>query len=824
MNTLFAWGLVACSLVEGWGDGPLVDPLTTGEAPPAIALARNLDDLVTLELPESSRPHGSPAPDWVPVVGPFELARTKKGVSTWEAPLPIRPRALFFSSAQPGMAVRMGKRRMPFANGTAGDLRDGSWDYTAQTLQIRRSADDGRPDASMYELSSTKGRQREDALNLATSGLEPNDFAFRSLQLDEHTRFGAFLPAPAVAAWQITVPPNGVFSTEGVLLPPEQAEGIASDGATLHVEIDGESAGQWTITERDWTPWKLDLSAWAGQKVVIALRTDPGPDDQLDYVFLAEPTVYTPVSDPRRAVLVFIDTLRPDHLSSYGYERATTPRLDAWAQDAVVFENARSVAPWTLPSTRTALSGRQPELWREDQTLPQRLAAQGWATGAFVGNIYLSSNFEMADGWTEHSCVNWPVAEKQIERLEDFLDRHDDRDAVVMLHVMDMHLPYTEPLTYRTKWAALKPPAGLSDRALRNSILKAARKDQEGVRQWLIDRYDQNLAYLDDQIADLLEDLGDDVPVVLFADHGEEFWDHDDFEHGHTLYDELLRVPLIVKVPGVAGGRVSENASLLDVAPTFYEALGISTEGTTGRSLIGAMRGEAAELSALADRDLAFGRPLYGRERWGVLSGDTKWTTHLGEEQVFDVAADPGEVRASKTPNLPELRVAFGDAMDVETHLAWRLDGGRLSSSPKQDLVLTITHPDGLAGAFLGNDPLLKSKMTAEFDAERRSVTVTFHKGWVGSREVYLVPQGDPADFHGLVIEAVSGRQTVTLTPSAELNAEPDGQRHTLLRGRAGGRSLTLTYGIAPTPVGEAVEGFDPEVAAALRALGYTGD
>ena len=100
-----------------------------------------------------------------------------------------------------------------------------------------------------------------------------------------------------------------------------------------------------------WSPVRVDLSAY--RAVTLSVRTTPGESPDYDYVFVEGPSVYTPSENPRRAVMVFVDTLRPDHLGTYGYtEVATNPTIDRFASHGVVFEEARSVAPWTLPSAR----------------------------------------------------------------------------------------------------------------------------------------------------------------------------------------------------------------------------------------------------------------------------------------------------------------------------------------------------------------------------------------------------------------------------------------------------------------------------------------
>jgi len=800
-------------------------------------------------LPDSSRAAidgaegGDDRPREALVQGPFKLSRTVGGVSTWEAPLPTRPRNLFFQSAPRGMTLRdAAGKKWAFADTPSGSKRARTWDFTAKTLILRQDASAGQPQPGALYVQYDKADEREDALNFGTAGLSEEAFAFRSLQLGQDTRFGVFLPAPGEITWSIdALPAAAALSLDGVILPPEVDQGQASDGATLEITL--EVGGQAHAVRSEalqvgaWAPLRLDLSAWAGQPATLRFATSPGEGPLLDYVFLAEPTLYTPVDEPERLLVIFIDTLRADHMGAYGYERETSPRLDAMAASGVVFEQARSVAPWTLPSTRSALSGRQPELFRQHEILPEILGAEGWATGAFVGNVYLSSNFDMADGWDTHSAINWPRAEVQVRRVERFLEKHPDRDAAVMLHVMDMHLPYSEPAAYRYRWAARKPPKGLTERSTRRPILDAyKKKDQrEAVRDYVVARYDQNMRYLDDQLADLVESLGPDVNVLIFADHGEEFWDHGGFEHGHTLYEELLRVPLMLWGPGVTSGRVAEPVSLLDVTPTALDMVGLLTperaSRMVGRSLVSAAGDEALRAS-LAEGGQAFGRPLYGDPRWGVVDGDLKWTTTAGREVVRDLAADPGEkkdlLKGDDPPDREALRLAFAAALGRDAPVVWRVKPSYSSGRPRAEVVVTFRHPGGFDEAWLGEDPLLKSKMELS-RGDEGEVIVTFAKSYKGTREIYLAPAGDPAGFGELVMSVKEGGKPARdYRARATLVGEiaPDGKSHTLLRASAAKRSFVITFAVAPVPAeeGVAIAGFDEETSAALKALGYLED
>jgi arylsulfatase A-like enzyme len=812
---------------------PGATALPSEQAGRAVPFVR-MSTVSELELPANTRPEGMDVPTEIPITGPWTALRTNKGVTAWEGQLPIRSRSLFFTSASKGMSVwKPGGTGPQEFDRKLSSTRDGSWRFTAETLVIRSK--DGPPEDG-WTMRYARATERERALHFDTwsednPGSDRLEFVQRSLQLGPDTRTGLLLPAPSSAAWSADLPPAATLQLDATVLPPETSFGdLESDGAVLIVELVlGAETVEVLRTELevgDWKPLRVDLSEHAGKLATVRFRTEGGGTETLDHVFLADPVIYTPKQDPQRLLMVFLDTTRPDHMGLYGYEdHETTPRLDAWAaSSAVVFEDARSVAPWTLPSTRAALSGRQPELWpdRFGPILPEILGHHGFATGAFVGNVYLSSNFDMSRGWSQHGCVNWPTISEQIAQVEGFLERYPDRDVAVMLHTMDMHLPYTEPRKYETMWAG-EPPAGLNENSQRRSILKAAKKDKAAVKDWLVARYDQNLRYTDDELTELIEDMGPQTYVVIFADHGEEFFEHDDFEHGHTLYDELLRIPMILSGPGLQAGRVQAPSSILDLSPTILDLLGLPADPSmAGTSLLPAARGDQAALKALEDRPHSVGRPLYGDERWGVIAQGLKWTIHEGKEEVYDLTRDRAEQDdlRGEIP-LDPLRRTLGEGLDQDSPLAWRFDIAKSSRSPEEDRVVHITHPSGFEHAWLGQDPFAKSAMVAEV-LEDGSVSVIFAKGSTGGRELYLVPRGAIQDIDGLTIEI--GDQQVQ-APPASSPPLPDGKAHRLWATTVDGRSWRMGYAVAPVPAeGMQLVGVDDEVAESLKGLGYIDD
>ncbi|MCK6502312.1 sulfatase [Myxococcota bacterium] len=802
-------------------------PATEG----VLALDRRPDLLVEVDLPPSSRE--AEVQDTVEVPGGWLLVSTADGVRTWQAALPVRPRTLFFHRPPEGMELvrrEAGQdwsqgRVVPHKNGLEDAHRADSWEFNAQVLRVRRPAAQGPPGPGEYAVRYPKAAERERDLQREAFDGTDADFVMRSFQVDDTTRHGLLLPAPARAAFDLQVPAGAVLSFSAGILPAEAAlAGAHSDGAELVVKIDGAEVGRHPLREGAQEARRHDLSSWSGQQVRLELQVEPGPTRDLDYAFVASPVLYTPVVDPPRVVVLFVDTLRQDALSMYGYHRPTTPRLDAWAAGGTIFDQARSVAPWTLPSTRAMFLGTQPERWSEATTVQEQAARAGWATAFLSGNVYLSSNFEMDRGWGTHRCVNWPTADVQVRRARRWLAEHDDRPALLVLHLMDMHLPYTEPRAYRHRFAGEHFEALGDEQFQRSEVLKALSRIGDEGKQYIRDRYDNNLAFVDDQLGAFLDDLQPQDTVILLADHGEEFWDHGDFEHGHTLYDELLRVPLVVVGPGVPAGRSDLPVSLLDVAPTLATAMGLSTQGMTGRPLQGAADGSAT--AELVGRPIGFGRPLYGQRRWGVVDEGLKYTQHDGRERVYDLATDPGEARDLVTGGqapVEALVQAMSEAVERPVVTVLRLVPSRSTSA--DDLVVTARVPGGVRRAWAAEDPMQTVAVQVESSVDNQ-VTITWKGRTSGDVEAYLLPEL-PLDqaLPQLEITVQHRGPPTTLAPVQTVDwPQPwRGSPVTLLRGRSGGRTVAVDYARVPLPAEDATKlvGVDAELQEDLKALGY---
>ena len=772
----------------------------------------------------------------MPVSGPWVLLSTVGGTRTWQAPSPVRTRTLFYSRAPEDMAlVRRtrgadsfdGAREVSYRSGLSAADKAGSWELSERAIRVRRPASEGPPPPDEYAVRYPHASERERKLNLDESGLEGVHFLRRSLQLGDTTRTGLLLPAPGEVSWDLEIPAGAVFDLAPMILPPEAADpATRSEGARLRVEVSGQVVWEGSLSVGEAEPVRVDLSRFGGETHSLRLVSDPDGDPALDYVFIADPVVFVPEAEPARVVVIFIDTLRPDHMSIYGSARDTTPHLAAWAEQGAVFEQARSVAPWTLPSTRAILQGEPPEQWGWLPNAPERLAAQGWATAFIAGNVYLSGNFDMARGFGTHRCINWPRAAVQLARAREFLSDHADRSTFLLLHFMDLHLPYEEPLRYRKLYAGERPAALDTDGFLRTEVMRASNKLGAEGKQYVMDRYDQSLRYLDDQISSFLDELGPKDTVVLLADHGEEFWDHDGFEHGHSLYDELLRVPLVVHGPGIAPGRHAEPVSLLDVAPTLLTAAGIDPVGMEGIALQELIDGGAEASARFEARAQAFGRPLYGERQWAVMADAHKYLAAKGKDELYNLEEDPGEqVDLSEDQDPQPWWDRMSEALAQPVLPGWRLTPGRGRSGTAIEADLHV--PGGVRAAWVAEEPTNHGHATVEVKAEE--VHIRWTEENEADLEVFVIPEGDPEELLSqLILEVRVGEKAANTRQTWLQDTENPphlGEGGRLLEARASGRTVGLGWAVTPLPPDEAtaLAGFDPEVQAELQALGYVG-
>jgi arylsulfatase A-like enzyme len=308
-------------------------------------------------------------------------------------------------------------------------------------------------------------------------------------------------------------------------------------------------------------------------------------------------------------VLIVFDALHAGRVSHLGYERDTTPNIDRLAAEGVSFGRAFAPAPYTIAGIASLLTGRLPDshgvtdtetaLDDHEATLAERLSAVGYDTVAAVGNLNGGAAFghdQGFDAFTElyrtpgSDELRLATADLFVDFTRDLLGRErSDRPLFLYLHVLEPHAPYSMPEEYRSLWIDPGydgPLASGETQALVDTLsgrIEVTQRDIEAA----IALYDANLRWADHNFGLLRETLErgglwDEALVIVTSDHGEAFWEHGRWGHNDHLYDEQLRVPLIVKLPGARGlkGVVrDELVSTLDVVPSICEWLNLAADG-----------------------------------------------------------------------------------------------------------------------------------------------------------------------------------------------------------------------------------------------------
>jgi hypothetical protein len=529
----------------------------------------------------------------------------------------------------------------------------------------------------------------------------------RVVRLAPGTRLGPPGGAVELIAFAVRpAPPAGTAYTTAPLVIPEHAAlelslgllpAAASEGpvrftleacevercvALLDEEVDPADPAA-----RAWSERRLDLAALSGTTRRLVFRSRPAAGSRFSLPVFGDPVLLAPAApDPRpNLVLVSIDTLRRDHLDLYGYPRETAPFLRAFGAEGVVFDDLVAEAATTDPSHMTMFTSLPAEVHGVRRllealdvpvtTLAEGLREAGYRTAAFTEDGPLAHDRGFAIGFDAYRENKSPSVMLPTGRVEDtfgqareWLARNGDRPFFLFLHTFQVHAPYAPPASYRSLFAEPEPAALSAEQ--RRSVAD----------------YDREIRYVDDQLARLVrfadgEGRRADTIWIVLSDHGEAFWEHGLLGHATLPYDEVLRVPLVVRGPGVAaGGRRPDPLHHLDVMPTLLELAGVpAPREAMGRSfapLLGAGAPAEATLALRPRLSAAWMLPD------GVLG--PAFALRLGSEKLllwrdagglraerFELASDPGEQRpgAASQPLLDRLAAARDGAGAVRAGL-----------------------------------------------------------------------------------------------------------------------------------------------------------
>jgi len=343
---------------------------------------------------------------------------------------------------------------------------------------------------------------------------------------------------------------------------------------------------------------------------------------------------------PIGVVIITLDTTRADRLSVYGFAHAAMPHLDRLAREGVVFDQAISVAPLTLPAHCSLFTGLFPPahgvrdngdrpLSSEHTTLAETLRAQGFRTGAFVGSIVLDADRGLAQGFDYYRGVvdtdapgrapGPPRRRRADDVVTDairWIDGIDGSPFFLWAHLYDPHRPYDPPEPFRSRYT---------------------------------DPYIAEITFVDSQVGRVLEALDrrnllERTIVVVTADHGESLGEHGERDHGIFVYESVLRVPLIIRSPNVSPRRVADVVRLVDVVPTVLDLLGVPGRLVDGTSLAGMLRGERRHVELDAYSESRY--PLrFGWSHLRALRAGRYKLIEAPRPEFYDLEQDPLEER-----------------------------------------------------------------------------------------------------------------------------------------------------------------------------------
>jgi arylsulfatase A-like enzyme len=430
-------------------------------------------------------------------------------------------------------------------------------------------------------------------------------------------------------------------------------------------------------------------------------------------------------------ILITLDTVRADHVSCYGYERQTTPNLDAFSREAVLYKNAYAPSPWTLASHASMFTGMYPakhgahfntdsvqiakyfesqknqlfdmsdlntrsilKLSEENMTLAEILSERGYRTAGIIGGPFTSSIFGLAQGfdyYDEHFLdVEKDISFSLIYQVVDFffslkdfiiqsgysavkrlasqlnktafqwLAKNHEQPFFLFINYFDAHTPYIPPPAYCRYFGKVKtdiimkhwsPKTDLSyctaESSIMFSIIDGNHQLTPEEKELFISRYDAEIRYLDHCLGLLLKRLKDlkvydNTLIIITSDHGEAFGEHSLVSHGRTLYEELLRVPLIIKYPSneLQRGAVEKRVSLVDLFPTILSFLDYPIpSGIDGENL------GSSNHPVIAEWYHKWWDPeKYRRDLKTLYQGKLKyiWASN-GLNELYDLESDPGE-------------------------------------------------------------------------------------------------------------------------------------------------------------------------------------
>jgi arylsulfatase A-like enzyme len=397
-----------------------------------------------------------------------------------------------------------------------------------------------------------------------------------------------------------------------------------------------------------------------------------------------KPVTWGKESPPRAGgdvVLIVLDTVRRDRLGVYGYEHHTTPGLDRWASGSRVYDNARSVSSWTLPSHASLFTGQYPishgvrtaepggdvyfyALPDGRPTLAAALQNAGYATAGITANrAFLNRKWGLHQGFDVWLCdelgtaegIAYVTADRITDLAIELLESPREKPVFLFLNYMDAHgplIPRVDYLPDGVKVSREQMPTSARGNRFARALMQRREPLPDSVREAWSQGYDAELRFLDEHVTRLLERLpalgvDDEDYVIILADHGEFLGEHDLVGHNKDIYEEGIAIPLLVRGPGFSPGLDQSPAQTVDVPRWILDGLGI--ERLPRMEETGDL--QVAELYWNLPRNLSnkLMRQRFNRVRRAYIQGDNKLILGTdGSEERYQLSQDPNELRSLK--------------------------------------------------------------------------------------------------------------------------------------------------------------------------------
>ncbi len=462
------------------------------------------------------------------------------------------------------------------------------------------------------------------------------------------------------------VPPEGRTIRVGFCIPEGGATAMFAIGLRRG-NGDAVQLFSQMVGADEWYETEVDVRSYLGETVTLVLSSEQTEGASGEgQVYWSTPVVMTGGSERPCVVLISIDSLRSDHVGCYGYGRRTTPNLDSLAATGFLFTRSVAQSSWTLPSHASLLTslfvkthgacGAEEGVSTDALVIAEELRRAGYATAAFVSGPFLLPRYGMNQGFDvydagcsslyhgdSHHDVTNPCVHR---RATEWLESWGDAPFFLFLHYWDVHYDYIPPAPYDTLFDPGYEGLITGRNFAHNELIRAGMPQRD--LEHVIALYDGEIAYTDEYLGKLFRHIrtlgiAGKCLIVATSDHGDEFLEHGATGHGHTLYQELIHVPLIWAEPFATDGPVvvDDVVQLVDVAPTVLEYLGLGPPAALeGESFLRRLRGRSLRI-----------RPAFSETRSGgflkaVVGTDTKIIRAMLNDQTkaYDLRHDPAEL------------------------------------------------------------------------------------------------------------------------------------------------------------------------------------